>query len=53
MAVPLSQLTAIDPSESTDGANGVWHYRVAQGLLSLDLSSPAESARCTRRLLAE
>ena len=31
MAVPLSQLTAIDPDESTDEAIGDWHYWVAQG----------------------
>jgi hypothetical protein len=31
MAVPLSQLVAIDPDESTAEAIGDWHYRVAQG----------------------
>ena len=31
MAVPLSQLTAIDPDELTDEAIGDWHYWVAQG----------------------
>ena len=31
MAVPLSQLAAIDPDESTDEAVGDWHYWVAQG----------------------
>src|SRR3989442_13534379 len=31
MAVPLSQLTAVDPDESTDEAIGDWHYWVAQG----------------------
>jgi hypothetical protein len=31
MAVPLSQLAAIDPDESTDEAIGDWHYWVAQG----------------------
>jgi hypothetical protein len=31
VAVPLSQLTAIDPDESTDEAVGDWHYWVAQG----------------------
>jgi hypothetical protein len=31
MAIPLSQLAAIDPDESTDEAIGDWHYRVAQG----------------------
>ena len=31
MAVPLSQLTAIDPDESTKEAIGDWHYWVAQG----------------------
>jgi hypothetical protein len=31
MAVPLSQLTAIDADESTTEAIGDWHYWVAQG----------------------
>jgi hypothetical protein len=31
MAIPLSQLAAIDPDESTDEAIGDWHYWVAQG----------------------
>ncbi len=31
MAVPLSQLEAIDANESTDEAIGDWHYWVAQG----------------------
>lgn len=31
MAVPLSQLTAIDPNESTREAIKDWHYWVAQG----------------------
>jgi hypothetical protein len=31
MAVPLSQLTAIDPDESTREAIKDWHYWVAQG----------------------
>lgn len=31
MAVPLSQLIAVDPDESTDEAIGDWHYWVAQG----------------------
>jgi hypothetical protein len=31
MAVPLSQLGAIDPDESTNEAIGDWHYWVAQG----------------------
>jgi hypothetical protein len=31
MAVPLSQLVAIDPDESTTEAIGDWHYWVAQG----------------------
>jgi hypothetical protein len=26
VAVPLSQLTAFDPDESTDDAIGDWHY---------------------------
>jgi hypothetical protein len=33
MAVPLSQLAAIDPDESTAEAIGDWHYWVAQGCL--------------------
>jgi Calcium binding len=31
MAVPLSQLVAINPDESTAEAIGDWHYWVAQG----------------------
>jgi hypothetical protein len=31
MAVPLSQLGAIDPDESTKEAIGDWHYWVIQG----------------------
>jgi hypothetical protein len=31
MAVPLSQLTAVDPDESTREAIKDWHYWVAQG----------------------
>jgi hypothetical protein len=31
MAVPLSQLVAIDPDQSTIEAIGDWHYWVAQG----------------------
>ena len=31
VAVPLSQLTALDPDESTDEAIGDWHYWVVQG----------------------
>ena len=31
MAVPLSQLDAINPDESTNEAIGDWHYWVAQG----------------------
>jgi len=31
MAVPLSQLVAIDPDEPTAEAIGDWHYWVAQG----------------------
>ena len=31
MAVPLSQLAAVNPDESTDEAIGDWHYWVAQG----------------------
>ena len=33
IAVPLSQLVAIDPGESTDEAIGDWHYWTAQGYL--------------------
>jgi hypothetical protein len=33
MAIPLSQLAAIDPDESTEQAIGDWHYWVAQGYL--------------------
>ena len=31
IAIPLSQLDAIDPDESTNEAVGDWHYRVSQG----------------------
>jgi hypothetical protein len=31
MAAPLSQLSAIDPDESTDEAIGGWSYWVARG----------------------
>ena len=31
MAVPLSQLTALDTDASTTEAIGDWHYWVAQG----------------------
>jgi Calcium binding len=31
LAVPLSQLTAIDPDQSTREAIEDWHYWVAQG----------------------
>ncbi|MGH9623780.1 MAG: calcium-binding protein [Bryobacteraceae bacterium] len=31
IAVPLSQLKAVDPDESTAEAIGDWHYWVAQG----------------------
>ena len=33
MAVPLSQLAAIDPDGSTQEAIGDWHYWVAQGCI--------------------
>lgn len=33
LAVPISQLTAIDPDEETAEAIGDWHYWVAQGYL--------------------
>jgi Calcium binding len=31
MAVPLSQLAAIDPDEATEEAIGDWHYWVSRG----------------------
>jgi hypothetical protein len=31
MAVPLSQLVAVDPDDSTAEAIADWHYWVAQG----------------------
>jgi len=33
LAVPLSQLSALDPDQSTAEAIGDWHYWVAQGYL--------------------
>ena len=33
MAVPLSQLVAIDPDESTAEAIGDWHYWIVQGYI--------------------
>jgi hypothetical protein len=33
LAVPLSQLAAVDPDEATAEAIGDWHYWVAQGYL--------------------
>lgn len=33
MAVPLSQLAAVDPDDATEEAIGDWHYWVAQGYL--------------------
>ena len=33
MAVPLSQLDAVNPDESTNEAIGDWHYWVLQGYL--------------------
>jgi hypothetical protein len=33
MAVPLSQLAAIDPDESTQEAIGDWHYWASRGYL--------------------
>jgi hypothetical protein len=33
LAVPLAQLTPVDPDESTEQAIGDWHYWVAQGYL--------------------
>jgi Calcium binding len=40
MAVPLSQLIAIDPNESTEEAIGDWHYWVSQGYLFSTQSPP-------------
>lgn len=31
MAVPLSQLAAVNPDESTDEAIRDWHYWISQG----------------------
>jgi hypothetical protein len=33
MAVPLSQLTAVDPDDSTEEAIGDWHYWIARGYI--------------------
>ena len=33
LAVPLAQLTPVDPDESTEQAIGDWHYWVAEGYL--------------------
>lgn len=33
IAVPLSQLAAIDPDESTSEAIGDWHYWIARGYI--------------------
>ena len=33
MAVPLSQLAALNPHQSTNEAIGDWHYWVSQGYL--------------------
>ena len=33
LAVPLSQLTAVDPDEATAEAIGDWHYWLAQGYI--------------------
>ena len=33
MAVPLSQLTAVDPDASTEEAIGDWHYWIARGYI--------------------
>ena len=33
MAVPLSQLAALNPDESTNEAIGDWHYWISQGYL--------------------
>ena len=33
VSVPLSQLNALDPDESTNEAIGDWHYWVSQGYL--------------------
>jgi len=39
VAVPLSQLSAIDADESAIAATGEWHYWLAQGI-------PSESINC-------
>jgi hypothetical protein len=41
MAVPLSQLAALNPDESTNDAIGDWHYWVSQGY-PFQKSSPPE-----------
>lgn len=46
VAVPLAQLTAVDPDESTGEAIGDWHYWVHRVTVS-DLRTPAESSRRT------
>jgi len=52
--VPLSQLVAINPDQSTAEAIGDWHYRVAQGYCFWTtpscplLRSLAESTRITQ-----
>jgi calcium binding protein len=40
MAVPLSQLVAIDPDQSTAAAVGDWHYWDGAGLLLLSHTVP-------------
>ena len=33
LTVPLSQLTAVDPDDSTEQAIGDWHYWIARGYI--------------------
>ena len=47
MAVPLSQLGAIDPGESTKEAIGDWHYWVAQGYVC-NLRTATGNSRFTK-----
>jgi hypothetical protein len=41
VALPLSQLTAVEPDESTNEAIGGWHYWVARATVS-DLRTAIE-----------
>ena len=53
MAAPLSQLTAVDPDESTAEAIGDWHYWVAQGYCSefCGPHHPAPSVESNRHMI--